>query len=84
MNFSRYRPQQMKRAMDLFRGKTMVVLIGLGFLGFYLMILSGRRLRESGDSLTVRGIQQEMYWREKEKARLEREQQQLQQSQSQN
>jgi hypothetical protein len=63
----------MKRAMDLFRGKTMVLLIVLGFFGFYLMILSGRKLRDSGDSLTLRGTQQEIFWREKEKARLERE-----------
>ena len=76
-----HRPQQMKRAMDLFRGKTMVLLIVVGLFGFYLMILSGRKLRESGDSLTLRGTQQELYWREKEKARLEREAQQQQQQQ---
>lgn len=66
----------MKRAMDLFRGKMMIFLTALSMLGFYAMIVSGRKLRDSGDSLTLRGTQQEIYWREKEKARVEREAQQ--------
>lgn len=65
-----YRESQMKRAMDKFRGRMMVVMMGLSFVGFYAMIVSGRKLREAGDSLTIRGTNQEMMW--KEQGRLER------------
>jgi hypothetical protein len=67
---------QMKRAMDIFRVKSTVVLCLAGLVGLYLAMLSGRRLRDSGDSLSLRGTKQELYWREKELARLQREAQQ--------
>jgi len=50
-----------------------MVLVLLAVVGFYMSIVSGRRLRDSGESLSLRGTQQEIYWREKELARLANE-----------
>lgn len=70
---SRIPSKQMTVAMDWFRGRTMVVMMGLGFFGFYLMIRSGRKLRDAGDSLTHRGNQQVLEWQEQERLRRQRE-----------
>lgn len=57
-------PQTMRKAFDIFRGRVMVGMVLFGFVGAYVMILSGRRLRESGDSLALRGSIQEEQWRQ--------------------
>ena len=63
----------MKKALDSFRGKSTFVMMGFAVVVLYMAILSGRRMRDSGDSLQRRGLEQEYMWREKEKARLQYE-----------
>jgi len=43
---------QMKRGHDLFRGRLMVLSLFVGAAVCYMTILSGRRLRDSGYSLS--------------------------------
>lgn len=57
-------PLTMKKAFDIFRGRVMVGMVLFAFVGSYVMILSGRRLRDSGDSLALRGSIQEEQWRQ--------------------
>jgi hypothetical protein len=67
----RVSPQTMKKAFDIFRGRTLMVMLALSFFGSYVMIRSGRNLQASGDSLAKRGAAQELMWREQ--GRQERE-----------
>jgi len=63
----------MKKAMVKFRVRSMIVIFLLGHVVLYMSISSYRKSRDSGDYF--HGMQQEVYWREKELERLAREQQ---------
>jgi len=56
---------QMNYAKDRFRAKMMVPMMIATMLGFYLMMIEGRKLIKSGDSLTLRGTVQVAEWQEK-------------------
>jgi hypothetical protein len=57
-------PQTMKKAFDIFRGRMMIAMLVFAFGASYIMILSGRKLRDSGDGLGARGKKLEDDWRE--------------------
>lgn len=63
--------QQLKRAYDLARGRTMVALIFFWAAVFYSTMQSGRELRDAGHSLLKAGQDELVMLREK--GRLERE-----------
>jgi len=62
---------QLKRAYDLSRGRIMLVMVVFWLGMLYLSMLRGRKLRDSGVSLSEEGKMQIALW--KEKGRLERE-----------
>jgi len=62
---------QLKRAYDLSRGRIMLVMVVFWLGMLYLSMLRGRKLHDSGVSLSEEGKMQIALW--KEKGRLERE-----------
>lgn len=63
--------EQLRRAYDLSRGRTMIAMVFFWTGMLYLAIRHGRRLRDAGVSLEEEGIKQIAAW--KEQGRLERE-----------
>jgi len=63
--------QQLKRAYDLARGRTMVAMVFLWTIIFYYAMKYGRRMREAGYSIEKEG--QARLDKLQEKGRLERE-----------
>jgi hypothetical protein len=64
----RVSPQTLKKAFDIFRGRSLFVALGLAFTSAFILINTGRHYRMSISSL---GAEKEKEWREK--GRLERE-----------
>jgi len=62
--------QQLKRAYDLARGRTMVAMVFFWSVVLYFAMVSGRRLRDSGYSLELEGQKREAELQAK--GRLER------------
>lgn len=63
----------MNFAKDRFRAKLMVPLMVATMVGFYFMMLEGRKLIKSGDSLSLRGTAQVAQWQEEHRRRVEAE-----------